>query len=136
MLNLNTRFGRHVNRRFREEQIIWLTTVAAGKTPQPRPGWFHWDAETVLIFSQRDKAKLPHITANPRVALNFNTDQEGGGVAILIGAARILDKEPTPNRLQAYLRKYAEGIKSLDMSTAGFRESYSAVSDHPSTVEL
>ena len=85
MLDFSTRFGRHVNRRLRQEKIIWLTTVDSNNTPQPRPVWFHWDGETVLIFSERHKAKLRHITGNPRVALNFNTDEDGGDVAVLTG---------------------------------------------------
>jgi PPOX class probable F420-dependent enzyme len=125
MLNFNTRFGRHVNRRLREEQIIWLTTVDAENTPQPRPVWFHWDGRTVLIFSEPQKAKLRHLARNPRVALNFNTDDEGGDVVVLIGEARVLDERPPPNRVKAYLRKYAKGIKSLDMTADQFRDAYS-----------
>ena len=85
MLDFHTQFGRHVNRRLREEKIIWLTTVDSENTPQPRPVWFQWDRETVLIFSQQNKAKLRHISHNPRVSLNFNTDGDGGDVAVLIG---------------------------------------------------
>jgi PPOX class probable F420-dependent enzyme len=85
MLEFDTRFGRHVNRRLRQEQIIWLTTVASQNTPQARPVWFHWDRQTVLIFSEKGKAKLRHIDRNPRVALNFNTDEEGGDVCRAYG---------------------------------------------------
>lgn len=123
MLDLSSRFGRHVNRRLRREQIVWLTTIDAHGTPQPRPVWFHWDGETILIFSERDKAKLRHIRRNPRVALNFNTDEEGGDVAVIVGEAKIL-KKPAPNRVKAYLRKYGQGIKSLDMTMAEFRGAY------------
>jgi PPOX class probable F420-dependent enzyme len=125
MVNFNTRFGRHVNGRLRREKIIWLTTVDSENTPQPRPVWFHWDGKTVLIFSEKGKAKLRHIAGNPRVSLNFNTDEEGGDVAVLIGEARILDEPPPPERVKTYLRKYRESILSLDMTPAQFRESYS-----------
>ena len=125
MLNLKTRLGRHINRRLREEQIIWLTTVDSQNTPQPRPVWFHWDGQTVLIFSEREKAKLRHMASNPRVALNFNTDEDGGNVVVLTGEARVLDQEPPPNRVKAYLRKYAKGIESLDMTADQFRNAYS-----------
>jgi PPOX class probable F420-dependent enzyme len=125
MLDFSTRFGRHVNRRLRQEKIIWLTTVDSNNTPQPRPVWFHWDGETVLIFSERQKAKLRHIAANPRVALNFNTDEDGGDVVVLIGDARILDEPPDPNRVKTYLRKYREGIKDLGMTVQEFSDSYS-----------
>ena len=125
MLDFHSQFGRHVNRRLREEKIIWLTTVDSENTPQPRPVWFQWDRETVLIFSQQNKAKLRHISLNPRVSLNFNTDADGGDVAVLIGEAKILDAPPDLTRVKTYLRKYREDIKDLGMSIEEFSHSYS-----------
>ncbi|HWP56653.1 MAG TPA: TIGR03667 family PPOX class F420-dependent oxidoreductase [Candidatus Acidoferrales bacterium] len=124
MLDFDSRLGRRIRRRLREEKIIWLTTVDAKSQPQPRPVWFHWDGATVLIFSEKDKAKLRHIAGNPNVALNFNTDEEGGDVGVLLGEAKILAEPPEAKRVEAYLRKYAAGIKSLDLTAAEFRESY------------
>jgi PPOX class probable F420-dependent enzyme len=124
MLNFRTRFGRHVNRRLRRDRVIWLTTVDEDGTPQPRPVWFHWDGKTLLIFSERNKAKLRHIARNPRVSLHFNTDEEGGDVAVLIGKAKTLAKPPDPNRVRTYIRKYTKGIKDIGMTVEEFRESY------------
>jgi PPOX class probable F420-dependent enzyme len=124
MLDFSTRFGRHVNRRLRQGKIIWLTTVDSHNTPQPRPVWFHWDGETILIFSETQKAKLRHIAGNPRVALNFNTDEDGGDVAVLTGNARILDEPPDPNRVKTYLRKYRASIKDLGMTIKEFSDAY------------
>ena len=124
MIDFTNRLGRHVKRRLRKEQIIWLTTVDFNDAPQPRPVWFHWDDETILIFSERCKAKLRHIERNPKVSLNFNTDEDGGDVAVIGGEARIMDAPPASNRVKAYLRKYREGIKSLDMTVAEFSAAY------------
>jgi PPOX class probable F420-dependent enzyme len=125
MLDFTSKFGRHLSRRLRQEKVIWLTTVDSHNTPQPRPVWFHWDGETVLIFSEKNKAKLRHITSNPKVSLNFNTDEDGGDVAVLVGDARILDELPDPDRVRTYLRKYTQGIKDLGMTVAEFTDSYS-----------
>lgn len=126
MVDFASRFGRHVNRRLRQEKVIWLTTVDDEQGgPQPRPVWFHWDGVTILIFSQKGKAKLRHIAHNPRVSLNFNTDEDGGDVAVILGEARILDISPDENRTKSYLRKYREGINSIDMTVPEFTESYS-----------
>jgi PPOX class probable F420-dependent enzyme len=124
MIDLKTRFGRHVNRRLRQEKIIWLTTVDSQNKPQPRPVWFQWDGQTVLIFSEKDKAKLRHIGRNSTAALNFNTDEDGGDVTVLVGEVLILDKPPAPNRVKSYLRKYGEAIKELGMTIAEFTETY------------
>jgi PPOX class probable F420-dependent enzyme len=125
MVDFTSQFGRHANRRLRQEKVIWLTTVDEQNAPQPRPVWFHWDGETILIFSQKGKAKLRHIAHNPKVSLNFNTDEDGGDVVVILGEARILDKPPDESRVKSYLRKYREGIKSIDMTVPEFTESYS-----------
>jgi PPOX class probable F420-dependent enzyme len=124
MFDLTSRFGRHVNRRLRQEKVIWLTTTDSHDTPQPRPVWFHWDSQTILIFSENNKAKLRHLARNPRVALNFNTDDEGGDVVVIAGNAKILRDPPAVSRVKTYLRKYREGIKSLDMTAAEFSDTY------------
>ena len=124
MIDFTSPLGRHVKRRLRKEQIIWLTTVDFNDAPQPRPVWFHWDDETILIFNESGKAKLRHIERNPKVSLNFNTDEDGGDVAVIGGEARIMDAPPASNRVKAYLRKYREGIKSLDMTMAEFSAAY------------
>ena len=125
MLDFTSPLGRRIKRRLREEQIIWLTTTDAHLTPQPRPVWFHWDGETLLIFSQPSAAKVRHIQRQPRVALNFNTDAEGGDVGVLIGAAAVIAGPIAPNRLKAYLRKYRQGVKDIGMTDASLQAEYS-----------
>jgi PPOX class probable F420-dependent enzyme len=127
MLDFNSPLGQVIERRLRQEQIIWLTTIDPRATPQPRPVWFHWDGETALIFSQAEAAKLRHIARNPRVALNFNTDAEGGQVGVLIGEARLLQEPLDPKRLEAYLAKYARGIRDLEMTPESMLSEYRAV---------
>jgi PPOX class probable F420-dependent enzyme len=127
MLDLNTPLGRKIEHRLNEEQVIWLTTVDASLTPQPRPVWFHWDGETLLILSQANAAKVRHIARNPRVALNFNTDAEGGEVGVLIGEARLLQAPLDPTRLQAYIEKYTEGIEDLGLTPESMLAEYRSV---------
>jgi PPOX class probable F420-dependent enzyme len=124
MINFKSRLDRHVNRRLRQDKIVWLTTVDASDRRQPRPVWFFWDGRAILIFSEENKAKLRHITRNPKVALSFNTDEDGGNVAVLTADAKILNKPPPPNRARAYLRKYRRGIETLSMTVAEFTDAY------------
>ena len=51
MLDLNTKFGRYAKKYLKSEYFIWLTTVDSTGTPQPRPVWFIWEADSVLIFT-------------------------------------------------------------------------------------
>ena len=124
MADFNSRIGRTIKRRLRQESIIWLTTVDSHNTPQPRPVWFHWDGQTVLIFSQATAAKVHHIAHSARIASNFNTDADGGDVGVLIGEAQVAQEPIPPGRIKAYLRKYREGIKSIGMTPESLQEAY------------
>ncbi len=125
MLDFTSPLGRQVNRRLRQEHIIWLTTVDRHGGPQPRPVWFHWDGRTVLIFSERHTAKLRHIARNRNVALNFNSSKDGDDVAVLIGEAVVSRRRPSEVRTKAYLQKYKRGLKDIGLTAPQFVASYS-----------
>jgi PPOX class probable F420-dependent enzyme len=125
MLDFTSPLGRRVNRRLRQEQIIWLTTVDTHGSPQPRPVWFHWDGRTVLIFSERHTAKVQHIARTSNVALSLNTSKDGGDVAVLIGEAVVSRRRPPAARIKAYLQKYKQGLKDIGLTVPQFAASYS-----------
>lgn len=127
MVDFKTPVEKRIESRLQQEEILWLTTVDAQEAPQPRPVWFHWDGETVLIFSQRKAAKVRHIARNTHVALNFNTDEGGGDVGVMIGEARIFHGALEAERKAAYLQKYEQGIRDLGMTPEGMLAEYSVV---------
>ena len=126
-IDTSTDFGAMVDRRLREEGVLWLTTVDPAGAPQPTPVWFHWDGETVLIFSEPKVAKIRNIRSSPKVALSFNSDVHGGQIAVFNGQARISDARPGEARMTEYLTKYAEGIRSLNLTPEKMLAQYSAV---------
>jgi PPOX class probable F420-dependent enzyme len=124
MVDFSSPLAKKIANRLQEDSIIWLTTVDAQSTPQPRPVWFHWDGETILIFSQKQAAKVRHIGRNHHVALNFNTDPDGDNVCVIIGDAYIL-QEPLPaERLQDYMNKYGERIRGMGMTSETMQTEY------------
>ncbi len=127
MLDFSSPLGQKILARLEQEQVIWLTTVDAHNAPQPRPVWFYWDGEAVLIFSQPQAAKVRHIPRNPHVALNFNSTAEGDEVAVLTGEAHLSNDPVSPKRLAGYLKKYAEGIKNIGLTPESMQAEYSVV---------
>ena len=126
MIDLTTDFGRAVERHLKEEYVIWLTTVDSHLTPQPRPVWFLWDGNTILIFSEPNAYKVKHINKHPHVALHFNTDNTGEKhVIVMTGEATIDTNSPPANQVSAYLDKYETGITDLDMTPESFSAEYS-----------
>ena len=127
MIDLTTGFGRAVERHLKEEYVIWLTTVDSHLTPQPRPVWFLWENNSILIFSKPEAYKVRHIQKHPRVALHFNTDEYGDQhVIVLTGEAVIDTNSPPAAQVPAYLDKYGAGIADLKMTPESFSAEYSS----------
>lgn len=126
MVNIDTssEFGKRVLQRLQSEQVIWLTTVGADLTPQPRPVWFWWNGDTFLIFSRPNTFKLRHITSHPRVTLHFDGDGKGGDEIVFNGDARIGEEVP-PEEAAEYNQKYQQGFTRIGMSAKDFARSYS-----------
>jgi PPOX class probable F420-dependent enzyme len=123
-MNFDHPLGRKALRKLKRELIVWLTSVDGRGRPQPRPVWFHWNGEDVLVFSQPKAAKVRQVAAQPHVALHFNSDEAGSEVVVLLGEAR-LDAGPVPTeRMKAYLRKYRSGISELEMTPESFQAEY------------
>lgn len=53
--------GKRVAERLDGEQVIWLTTVGADRTPQPNPVWFIKEDEGLLVYNRADAHRLKHI---------------------------------------------------------------------------
>jgi PPOX class probable F420-dependent enzyme len=125
MIDLSTEFGKRVARRLSEEEIIWLTTTDSQGSPQPRPVWFLWDDNSILIYSKPHVHKVTHISHQPRVSLNLNSNESGGNIVVILGEAQIVE-EPIPEQeVESYLEKYQHGLKQINMTEDEFRKSYS-----------
>jgi PPOX class probable F420-dependent enzyme len=125
-MDFNSKLGRKAKRLIKENIVIWLTTVDASMTPQPRPVWFVWEADSFLIFSQPDAHKVQQLIEHPSVSLNFNTDPTGDeDVVVFLGTAAIEPGAPPAHQVTAYINKYRSGMKTLKMSPEEFSRSYS-----------
>lgn len=124
-LDQSTEFGARVARRLRDESVIWLTTVREDGAPQPSPVWFLWDDRQLLIYSQPNTPKLRNIASNATVALNFDSDGQGGDIIVLSGQAKIDPSTPPATSRPAYIAKYRQGIAGIHMTPETFAATYS-----------
>ncbi len=125
MIDFSTEFGQRAYKRLSDEEVIWLTTTDNQGNPQPRPVWFLWSADMVLIFSQPQAYKVAHIKIHPRVALNLDSANSGEDIVVLLGEAQIDTTPVSPAELKAYIEKYSQGLVSINMTESEFKDSYS-----------
>jgi PPOX class probable F420-dependent enzyme len=120
-------FGTRLRQRLADEHVIWFTTVGDNGTPQPNPVWFLWepDEDAVLIYNATKAKRLDHVASRPRVSLNFNSDDNGGDIAVLAGVAEQALDAPAANEHDAYLAKYRDGITGIGMNPESFATAYS-----------
>jgi PPOX class probable F420-dependent enzyme len=124
VIDPGTEKGGRADARLRDELVVWLITVSAEGSPVPTPVWFWWDAETVLVYSQREKPKLRHIAANPRVSLAMRTDELGDEITVLAGEAVVDLSLPSAADHAGYRQKYADLIARLGADPVSFAGEY------------
>jgi PPOX class probable F420-dependent enzyme len=132
VIDQSTEFGARVARHLREEIVVWMTTVTPAGSPLPMPVWFLWDGDESVVMYSRPGARVRNIEANPRVALNFHGDGQGGDIVVLSGHARIDAGAPPADRAGDYRAKYDEHIARIGISPETFAQRYSV----PVTIRL
>ncbi len=126
LIDTSTEFGQRVERRLREEMIIWLTTVRADDQPIPVPIWFLWDGEAeLLMYSRPNTPKLRNIASRPKVAVNFDSDGSGGNIIQFDGEARLDLEAPPATGVDVFIDKYRQGIQRIGSTPESFAASYS-----------
>jgi len=125
VLDTTTEAGGRAERRLREEEIAWLTTVRSDGQPQSVPVWFFWDGEKFLVYSQLGRQKLRNIERNPRVDLNLNSNAQGGDVVRVEGTAEIVEDAPPATDVPEYVEKYRDAIARIGFDPDGFARAYS-----------
>lgn len=124
MIDLTSKLGVRAAQRLQEDQIIWLTTVTSDGTPQPNPVWFHWDGKTISVRTQPNSHKLRNISRNPKVSVNFQTNN--GGDVIVLTCDATIDKNP-PKPDPKYIEKYRDLIPKIGHTPESLATSYSVL---------
>ena len=115
-------------RRLASAEIAWLTTTDAAGAPQPIPVWFLWDGgDRVTIYSQASTHKLRNIARQPRVALNFDSEERGEVAVVFAGEARVAEDAGPASADPAYLEKYRDLIPMIGMTPESFSAEFRIV---------
>lgn len=124
MLNLEEELNSTVDRRLKEEEVIWLTTVTPGGSPQPNPVWFLWDGEEIIIYSKPGSYRIRNLKRNRTVSLNLQgVDLMGNNAVIICGEATMNPDYASPH--PEYVAKYGKYLPEMNVTMQQLTEAYS-----------
>jgi PPOX class probable F420-dependent enzyme len=126
-MDVTTPAGARAMERLRTELIAWLTTVTAEGQPQSSPVWFLWEDGEIVLCSLATTPRVRNVRANPRVAVNLNSDREGGDIVTLEGEARIVEHDLPSATETSYRAKYLDKIHEYGWTWESFRRDYPVV---------
>ena len=107
MLDLTPTRSAAIERRLRDDLMIWLTTVSPTGRPHTVPVWFWWDGEAITIFCEPETKKIRNLHQNPAIALALETDDDGEIVIIFEGDAELTSEPTTELMPSGFGDKYA-----------------------------
>ena len=117
----------HVEIRLRTNLMAWLTTISPSGRPDSVPVWFLvQDDDTILVYSQPNKAKLRNIATNPNVALGLDVTDIGRDIIRFEGTAVHVPGHPPADQMPAYSAKYVERIGAIFGTPERFAAAFSA----------
>ncbi len=125
VLDLTQQRHAHIDQRLHNDYVIWLNSVRPDGRPHAVVVWFLWDGETVLIFSRPKNQKVYNIQKNANVLLALDNTNNGEDPITLEGTATLLSHNEADVTLEAYVKKYNEGIKGLDTTPEQMAADYS-----------
>ena len=112
------------------ELIGWLGSNGRDGFPHAVPVWFLWHDDVVYVFSQPGSAKVKNLRADAKALFHLEAGGDGEQLQMLQGTVE-LSSEPTIAWLgrlgEAYLAKYATGIRALGWEPERMWADYSTV---------
>jgi len=125
MLDLTDPKHAHIDKRLRENRILWLGSVRPDGRPHLVYVWFLWDGKHILIFSRPTSQKIRNVQHNPQVTLGLDETREGEDMVILEGTAELLDDPVVNATLPAYAAKYDFLLKRVGLTAEAMAAVYS-----------
>lgn len=119
-----TEAGAHALQRLETELAGWLTTINPDGQPQSSVVWFVWRDGEVLVYSHVRAPRNGNIEANPKVAFNLDTTDDGDDYVTMEGVTRIDRTVPPSSANAAFQAKYRHLIDRYGWTPEWVSENY------------
>lgn len=125
MLNLSDPHQAGIDRRLRQEEFAYFTTVRPDGSPHTAPVCFLWDGSAILIFTQPESVKARNLRQNPRVTLALDNFGRDNTPVVVEGLATLVSEPDVSITMPPYVEKYTRVIEALGVSWERMAQVYS-----------
>lgn len=125
MIETTLQIEPHIDAQLRIAPVAWLGAVRPDGAPHTVPGWFFWDGDSFLLFSQPNDQKLTNLRHSLKVTLGIPLNPDASSVAIFHGDAELVDGQAQEALADAFVTKYREGIDAYGWDAAEIAHQYS-----------
>ncbi len=123
-LDPGTEAGAHALQRLDMDLAGWLTTINADGQPQSSVVWFLWRDGEILVYSHVRAPRNGNIEANPKVAFNLDSIDDGDDYVTMEGETRIDRTVPPSASNPAYQAKYGHMLERYGWTPEWVSENY------------
>lgn len=124
-LDLSREKDAHIDRRLRENTILWLTSVRPDGRPHAVAVWFLWDGTSFLIFSRPHNQKIVNIQHDARVLLIVDDSRQGADPIAIEGQATLLAPGEIDLTTPGFVEKYSQRITNIGYTPTSMAGAYS-----------
>ena len=125
VLDLTQKRHAHIDQRLHNDDVICIKSVRPDGRPHSVVVWFLWEGESVLIFSRPKNQKVLNIQQNKNVVLALDNTNNGADPITIEGTATLLAHGEVDATLEAYVKKYGDGIKGIGFTPEQMAATYS-----------
>lgn len=125
MLDLNDPHQAGIERRLRQEEFAYFTTVRPDGSPHTAPVCFIWDGSAILIFTQPESVKARNLRQNPQVTLALDNFGRDNTPVVVEGVATLVSERGISITMALYVEKYTRVVAGLGVIWERMAEVYS-----------
>ncbi|MGH2505340.1 MAG: pyridoxamine 5'-phosphate oxidase family protein [Ktedonobacterales bacterium] len=125
MLDLNDQRQASIERRLRQEEFAYFTTVRPDGSPHTAPVCFIWDGAAILIFTQPESVKARNLRQNAHVTLALDNFGRDNTPVVVEGLATLVTEPGVSITMALYVEKYTRVIEGMGVSWERMAEVYS-----------
>ena len=106
------------------QAVVWLSSIRPDGRPHVVPLWFHWNGESILVFSKPNAQKVRNLRSDPRVMIAVGDPNAAFDVELVEAIAEIEGNSRRAHIAEAFATKYGRIAARAGLTIERFASVY------------